>query len=125
MRFVAFAALLAACSPSVDPKVEEALVALEKFAAEAKAGDCAALKAASEAAHAAEALKGLEAGGELEARVKAADEKVKPLFEACAAEEAKKAEEAKAAEEAAKAAAAAPVEGEAAAPAAEAAPAAK
>lgn len=120
MRFVAFAALLAACSPSVDPKVEEAIVALEKFAAEAKAGDCAALKAASEAAHAAEALKGLEAGGELEARVKAADEKVKPLFEACAAEEAKKAEEAKAAEEAAKAAAAAaPAEGEAAAPAAE------
>ena len=120
MRFVAFAAFLAACSPSVDPKVEEAIVALEKFAAEAKAGDCAALKAASESAHAAEALKGLEAGGELEARVKAADEKVKPLFEACAAEEAKKAEEAKAAEEAAKAAAAAaPAEGEAAAPAAE------
>jgi len=117
MRFVAIAALLAACSPSVDPKVEEAVVALEKFAAEAKAGDCAALKAASDAAHAAEALKALEAGSPVEARVKAADEKVKPLFEACAAEEAKKAEEAKAAEEAAKAAEAA------AAPAAEAAPA--
>ncbi|NBQ99629.1 MAG: hypothetical protein EBT97_04100, partial [Actinobacteria bacterium] len=88
MRFVALAALLAACSPSVDPKVEEAVVGLEKFAAEAKAGDCAALKTASDAAHAAEGLKGLEAGS-LKARVAAADEKVKPLFDACAAEEAK------------------------------------
>ena len=116
MRFVALAAFLAACSPTVDPKVEEAVVGLEKFAAEAKAGDCAALKTAADAAHAAEGLKAIEAGSPLEARVKAADEKVKPLFEACAAEEAKKAEEAKAAE----AAAAAPVES---APAAEAAPA--
>lgn len=86
MRFVAFAALLAAsCAPAVDPKVEEAVVALEKFAAEAVAGDCAALKAASDAAHAAEPLKAVAAGSPLEARVKAADEKVKPLLDACAA----------------------------------------
>ena len=121
MRFVAFAAFLAACSPSVDPKVEESVVALEKFSAEAKAGDCAALKTASDAAHAAEGLKAVVEASPLDLRVKAADEKVKPLFEACAAEEAKKAEEAKAAEAAAAAPAPA-VEGESApvaAPAAE------
>jgi len=85
MRLVVFSALMAACSHSVDPKVEEAVVALEKFAAEAKAGDCVALKAASDAAHAVEGLKSVPAGSPLEARVKAADEKVKPLLDACAA----------------------------------------
>jgi hypothetical protein len=97
MRFVAIAAFMVACSPSVDPKVEESVVALEKFAAEAKAGDCAALKTAFDAAHASEGLKAVVEASPLEARVKAADEKVKPLFEACAAEEAKKAAEAAAA----------------------------
>lgn len=93
MSFVPFI-LLAACghsadpkveAPVVDPKVEEAVVALEKFAAAAVAGDCAALKADSEKVHAAEALKAVVAGSPLEARVKAADEKVKPLLDACAA----------------------------------------
>jgi hypothetical protein len=87
MRFVAFAALLAAsCAPSVDPKVESAVVNLERFAAEAVAGDCIGLKAAYDAAHADEGLKAVEAGSHLEERVKAAEEKVKPLFDACAAQ---------------------------------------
>jgi hypothetical protein len=85
MRSITIAAFLAACSPSVDPKVEEAVAGLEKFAAEAQAGDCAALKSAFEAAHAAEGLSLVEAGSPFEARVRAADEKVKPLLDACAA----------------------------------------
>lgn len=94
MLFVPFIFLAMACGHSVDPKVdgaavdpkiEEAVVALEKFSAEAKAGDCAALKTASDAAHAAEGLKGVVAGSPLEARVKAAEDKVKPLLDACAA----------------------------------------
>jgi hypothetical protein len=88
MRSITIAAFLAACSPSVDPKVEEAVAGLEKFAAEARAGDCASLKSAFEAAHAAEGLKLVEAGSPVEARVKAADEKVKPLLDGCAAIEA-------------------------------------
>ena len=76
--------LMVACSPKVDPKVEEAVVALEKFAAEAVSGDCAALKAGAEAVHANEHLKAL-ADETLLARVKAADEKLKPLLDACAA----------------------------------------
>lgn len=76
--------LMVACAPHVDPKVEEAVVALEKFAAEAVAGDCAALKAGADAAHANEHLKAANSDS-LKARVKAADEKLKPLLDACAA----------------------------------------
>ncbi len=88
MRFVAIFAALAACNsaPEIDPKVEAAVVSLEKFAADAKAGDCVALKTASDAVHADESLKAVVAESPLAARVKAADEKVKPLFDACAAE---------------------------------------
>jgi hypothetical protein len=86
MRFFAFfvSLLLLACAPHVDPKVEEAVVALEKFAAEAVAGDCVALQAGADAVHANEHLKAAT-GEALQARVKAADEKVKPLLDACAA----------------------------------------
>lgn len=84
MRFVALiTVLVAACNPSVDPAVEAAVVAAEKFAAEAVAGDCAALKAGSEAVFAAEGLKAIEIGSSLESRVKAAADKVKPLLDAC------------------------------------------
>ena len=86
MRIFAFfvSLLLLACAPHVDPKVEEAVVALEKFAAEAVAGDCVALQAGADAVHANEHLKA--ATGEAHvARVKAADEKIKPLLDACAA----------------------------------------
>ncbi len=88
MRFVAIFAALAACNsaPEIDPKVEAAVVSLEKFAADAKAGDCVALKTASDAVHADESIKAVVAESPLAARVKAADEKVKPLFDACAAE---------------------------------------
>ena len=87
MRFVAFAALFAAsCAPSIDSKVESAVAHLERFAAEAVAGDCIGLKAAYDAAHADEGLKAVEAGSPLAERVKAAEEKVKPLFDACAAQ---------------------------------------
>ena len=76
--------LMVACAPHVDPKVEEAVVALEKFASEAVSGDCAALKAGADAVHANEHLKAVSDEG-LKARVKAADEKLKPLLDACAA----------------------------------------
>lgn len=79
-----FLLLTVACTPHVDPKVEEAVVALEKFAAEAVSGDCVALKAGAEVVHANEHLKAISDEG-LKARVKAADEKVKPLLDACAA----------------------------------------
>lgn len=86
MRFFApiVSLLMIACAPHVDPKVEEAVVALEKFAAEAVSGDCAALKAGADAVHANEHLKAAT-GEALLARVKAADEKIKPLLDACAA----------------------------------------
>lgn len=95
MRFITFAVvvLAVACAPAVDPKVEEAVVAFEKLAAEAVPGDCAALKASVDAAHAAEGLKGLDAASPAGVRVKTAVAKIEPLLAACA-EEAKKAEEA-------------------------------
>lgn len=89
MRFVAFAAILAACSeaeaPSVDPKVEAAVVALEKFALETQAGgECAALKASVDTLHT-EELKLVEAGSEFAARVDQAEAKIKALVDGCAA----------------------------------------
>jgi hypothetical protein len=76
--------MVVACAPKLDPKAVEAVTSLEKFSAEAVAGDCVALKAGFEALHANESLKAVSDEALL-ARVKAADEKVKPLLDACAA----------------------------------------
>jgi hypothetical protein len=87
MRFVAFAAFLAACSeaPSIDPKVEAAVVSVEKFALETQVGgECVALKASVEALHT-EDLKAVEAGSELAARLDQAEAKIKALVDGCAA----------------------------------------
>lgn len=83
-NFALFALLAVACSPKIDPKVEEAVAALEKFASEANTGDCPAIKAGFEGFHANEHIKSITDEALL-ARVKAADEKIKPLLEACEA----------------------------------------
>jgi hypothetical protein len=76
--------MVVACAPQLDPKAVEAVASLEKFSSEAAEGDCAALKSGFDALHANESLKAISDEG-LKARVKAADEKVKPLLDACAA----------------------------------------